>query len=165
MVYVRRQVPLHDVDDVAYRVFESLYEAIRTSNAPDGSKPASFFAFLRTIAKRRVVDYRRGRRSLPEAALREVAALRAAASEPPDEFEPRELAAVEECLDGLDEEPFHLVVSYFYRGISTRAIETQTGTPASTVRMRIARALQRLRDCLRSHGIAVDSVPGSAIVG
>jgi len=164
MIYVsiRGRVAAHDADAVAFDVFESLYEAIRDSHAPNGSNPASFFACVRTIAKRRVADYWRAQRTVPEAALREMAAVRAVANDAQDEFEPDELMAVEECLGGLEEEPLYLVVSHYFRGLSTRALEGQTGTPASTVRLKITRALRILRECLESHGISLDAATSRA---
>lgn len=161
---VRGRVPAHDRDAVAYDAAESLYEAIRKSQAPDGSNPASFFACVRTITKRRVVDYQRSRRPLPEKAIREIAASRSAANDTSPEFEPPELAAVEECLGGIEEKRRYWVISYFFQGLSTRALERQTGTPASTIRVKIGEALAWLRDCLRSHGVDVEPVSGRGIL-
>lgn len=158
MLYVagRGGVTGLDADAVAMDVFESLYEAIRKSNVPDGSKAAAFFAAVRTIAQRRVADYRRSRHALPEAAKWELAARRSHADDVPDHLEPEEWAAFEECLQGLDEEPRHLVLCHYFQKLSTRALERQTGTPASTVRLRIAQALRILGDCLRSRGIVLE---------
>ena len=160
----RGGIPAVDVDAVAFEVFAALYQAIRESHAPDGSRPAAFFACVRTIAKRRVSDFWRGRRPLPEAAMREVAMRREAAGKPPDEAEPEEWLAVEDCMGSLEDEPRLLIVLHYFQNLSTRKLASQTGKPASTVRLIISRALAVLADCLRSHGIVGDVVATREIV-
>jgi len=122
---VRGRVPAHDRDAVAYDAAESLYEAIRKYQAPDGSNPASFFACVRTITRRRVVDYKRSQRPLPEKAMREIATARSAGNDSSPAFEPPELAALEECLGGIEEKGRFLIITHFFQGLSTRTLVLQ----------------------------------------
>lgn len=67
--------------------------------------------------------------------------------------EPAENAALQECLDAI--EPATRQALFLFHGdeMPWRDIATSVGVPVDTIRMRVARVLKALKECLQSKGI------------
>jgi RNA polymerase sigma-70 factor (ECF subfamily) len=111
----------------------------------------SAIAWMATIARNRALD--------------EVRRIRPASlEEMPDGFEPaaeyvdplaarersERLAALLDCLRGLDENKREAVLLAYYRGFSREALARRFDKPTPTIKTWLRRGLAQLRDCLSS---------------
>ncbi len=137
--------------DVAADVLQEAYVRIWEKAGDFDPLKGSALAWMATIARNRALD--------------EVRRVRPASLEDqPDGFEPaaedvdplaaRErsegLAALIDCLKGLDEEKRAIVLLAYYRGSSREALAKRFGRPAPTIKTWLRRSLAQLRDCLAS---------------
>ncbi|MCA9319737.1 MAG: sigma-70 family RNA polymerase sigma factor, partial [Planctomycetes bacterium] len=129
----------HDVDDA---VQETMLKALQAREAPDHARPW-LAKTLRFVARgRRRSDARRFRR--------ETRAAR------PDRVEPESkelLATVTRAVLDLDEPWQSTILLRYYEGLSAAEIARREGIPSATVRSRLKRAQDLLREALdRTHG-------------
>jgi RNA polymerase sigma-70 factor (ECF subfamily) len=160
----RRLAARLDPSDV---VQETLVEADRRLDAYLHDRPLPFYPWLRQLAMNRLLDARRfhiraDRRSvereerpaLPVESVLELADRLLAHQCGPgsrlSRHERRE--AVRSGLDRLPDRDREVLVLRFLEDLSTAEAAAVLGTGASTVKMRLVRALQRLRDLLGGEG-------------
>ncbi len=136
-------------EDVCQIVFIQAFEAVRRGSVIDNPR-----AWLRGIARHRCLDRIAGRRrdlvlvdvdELERAAdrrwTRETMARDSGASE-----------ALDDCLDELDARSRMVVLLRFRDQLAYEAISELTGDRPGALRVRVARALRTLRDCLEKKG-------------
>ena len=141
--YLRRWVPLNDVDDVVQAAFVDLW---RTRARFDPAR--SLEAWAVSIARRRAIDHLRSR---PRPAVplgrvtdrcgedgREVAARLADA------------AAVRRALSALPPPQREAIALAYYGNLSQREIAERLRVPIGTIKARTARGLHRVRRMLTS---------------
>ena len=141
--YLRRLVPLDDVDDLVQAAFADLW---RTRARYDPAR--SLEAWAVSIARRRAVDHLRSRPP-PAASLgrvsdrcgedgREIAARLADA------------AVVRGALSALPLPQREAIALAYYGGLSQREIAQRLSVPIGTIKARTARGLHRVRRMLMS---------------
>jgi len=128
-----------DADDAAQ---ETLARALATKRRPDETRPW-LAGVLRNVVRRSSRD--RVRRALREARVARPEALPAAA-----DFVAREqiLRRVADAVLALDEPQRVVVLLRHYEGLPPREIAARLGTPIETVKSRLKRAHDRLRETL-----------------
>jgi RNA polymerase sigma-70 factor (ECF subfamily) len=141
--YLRRWVPLDDVDDVVQVVFLELW---RTRVRYDPAR--SLEAWALSIARRRAIDHLRAR-PRPAAPLGELA-------EPPGE-DGRDLAArladaaeIRGALGTLPAAQREAIEMAYYGDLSQREIAERLSVPIGTIKARTARGLRAVRQMLTS---------------
>jgi RNA polymerase sigma factor (sigma-70 family) len=141
--YLRRWVPLDDVDDVAQAVFLDLWR-VRENYDP----ARSLEAWALAIARKRAIDHLRAR---PRPAVR-----LADLAEPPGE-DGRDLAArladaaeVRTALSALPQPQREAIAMAYYGELSQREIAERLGVPLGTIKARTARGLRAVRQMLTS---------------
>jgi RNA polymerase sigma-70 factor (ECF subfamily) len=141
--YLRRWVPLDDVDDVVQAVFLDLW---RTRARYDRAR--SLEAWALAIARRRAIDHLRAR-PRPAAPLADLA-------EPPGE-DGRDLAArladaaeIRDALALLPPPQREAIAMAYYGELSQREIAERLRVPIGTIKARTARGLRAVRRTLAS---------------
>lgn len=89
-------------------------------------------------------------------------------SNPPTDEAWRELAgrAVDPALEALDEPEREIVLLRFYRGLKYREVAAEVGISEAAAKMRVARALDRLRGLFQTRGVVFPgAVFGSVLSG
>lgn len=141
---LRRIGDAHDADELAQRVFADAAEALRDPNI----QPRSPLAFLYTVAERRFIDEVR-RRTTARQGLARIAHSRS-----PDYDYGREVGAVlRTAIERLPEEQRVVVVKKVIQGKSFSEIATELGVSADACKMRLSRAVQKLRVDLAAEGL------------
>ena len=137
--------------DVAADVLQEAYVRIWEKAGDFDPVRGSPLAWMATIARNRALDEARRVRPV-------------SLEDQPEGFEPaaeqinplaaRErsegLAALVDCLKGLDEEKRAVVLLAYYRGLSREALAKRFGRPVPTIKTWLHRSLAQLRDCLAS---------------
>jgi len=132
---LRRTGSHSDAEELTQQVFADAASALSHADPP-----RSMRGWLYTVAERRLVDELRRRKraeELTDALARE----RAAADEPPDELD--------EAVDRLPDAHRRIVVMRIVEGRSYREISRELGCNEAACKMRLSRALHRLRNDLR----------------
>jgi RNA polymerase sigma factor (sigma-70 family) len=138
--FVRRRTPsAADAEDVVAEVFAAAAE--RLERFEPGAPPV--LAWLYTVARRRLADEARRRRRTPVAL----------AASGTVEYGPDVARALRRALDGLPEAQRRVVVLKLIKGWTFREIAEQLGTSEAACKMRLSRALERLRDSLEQEGV------------
>jgi len=136
------------LDDLMQETFARAFKSL------GGFDPArgTFHGWLGAIA-RNVARKHWKRRASPESFDPELAEemFAAPAADSPEHRE--EISAVGDCVDRLEDRPRELVRMRYVDGMTTRGISAATGIPESTVRTRLAEALDSVEQCLKSKGI------------
>ena len=133
---LRRTGSHSEADELTQQVF-----ADATAALTRGEPPRSMRAWLFAVAERRFVDELRRRRRAAEVT---------AALVPPSEHgEVETLGAVEDALRALPPEQRRLVVMRIVEDRSFGEIARELGCNESACKMRLSRALRRLRNDLR----------------
>jgi RNA polymerase sigma-70 factor (ECF subfamily) len=159
----RRLAARVDSSDV---VQETLAEAARKLDSYLRDRPLAFYPWLRQIAQQRLIDAHRchlvaARRSvareepagLPDESAMELAGRLVAAEAPSARLRRGEQRAlVRKALDRLPERDREVLVLRYLEELSTSDAAAVLGTSDGTVRVRTLRALQRLRDILKTIG-------------
>jgi RNA polymerase sigma-70 factor, ECF subfamily len=132
-------------------VQETLLRAWRHPEALDPAR-GPIRPWLRTIARRLVIDEYRAQRSRP----REVSDSELVDVSAPDDIE-RALAGwvVADALATLSAAHREVLVETYYRGASVQEASTSLGVPAGTVKSRAYYALRELRLRLEEQGMAL----------
>jgi RNA polymerase sigma-70 factor, ECF subfamily len=144
--FVRRRVDSEtEAEDVTQEAFVSAAEALARSS--EAAPPT--LAWLYTVARRRLVDEARRRRTdmIPLELVRETAA-------PEDEYGGLVGRALGEGLDTLSETLRSVVVLRLLEGWSFAAIGTEVGATEEACRVRFMRGLEQLRDYFEKEGLA-----------
>jgi RNA polymerase sigma factor (sigma-70 family) len=134
----RRSASEADAEDIAAEVFADAAEAL--DRFRPGASPV--LAWLYTVARRRLADEARRRSRIAPLAVHE-----------PPEYG-RDVAAV--LRRGIAELPASqraVVVLKLIEGRSFREVAERVGTSEAACKMRLARALERLRDHLEEEGV------------
>ena len=135
--------------DAAADVLQEVYVRIWEKAGDFDSAKGSPLAWMATIARNRALD--EVRRVRP-ASLEDQPEGFEPAAEEIDPLATRErsegLAALVDCLKGLDEEKRAVVLLAYYRGFSREALAKRFGRPVPTIKTWLHRSLAQLRDCL-----------------
>jgi RNA polymerase sigma-70 factor (ECF subfamily) len=159
----RRLAARVDSSDV---VQETLAEAAGKLDSYLQDRPLAFYPWLRQIAQQRLIDAHRrhlgaDRRSvareepagLPDESAMELAKRLVAGEAPSARLRRGEQRAmVRKALDQLSERDREVLVLRYLEELSTSEAAAVLGTSEGTVRVRTLRALQRLRDILKTIG-------------
>jgi RNA polymerase sigma-70 factor, ECF subfamily len=137
--------------DVAADVLQEAYVRIWEKAGDFDPVKGSPLAWMATIARNRALD--EVRRVRPSSLEDQPVGFEPAAEEI-DPLAARErsegLAALVDCLKGLDEEKRAVVLLAYYRGLSREALAKRFGRPVPTIKTWLHRSLAQLRDCLAS---------------
>jgi RNA polymerase sigma-70 factor (ECF subfamily) len=127
-----------DAEDVAADVFADA--AASLDRLESGTPPV--LAWLYTVAKRRLADEAR-RRNRGDAALKPVAPT----------YPPEVARALGRALAALPAAQRDVVVLKLIRGLSFREIARMLGATEAACKMRLSRALERMRESLSEEGV------------
>lgn len=140
-----------DGDDVSQVVFMQAFEGIEKVAEADSAR-----AWLRAIARNRCLDrlkaLRRAPRPVEDAELERVADVAGIDELAVDDARTRK--ALDDCLDRLDARSRTTLVLRFQDQLSYEEIGKLTADTPGALRVRVARALPALRDCLGSKGVS-----------
>jgi RNA polymerase sigma-70 factor (ECF subfamily) len=159
----RRLSPRVDPSDL---VQEALAEAADKLDAYIQNRPISFYPWLRQIAEQRIIAARRrhlhaGRRTLarqdpnglPAESVLELAERLLAGEAPSAGLRRKEQkAVVRAALDRLKDRDREVLVLRFLEELPSKEVAEVLGITEGAVRVRMMRALQRLRDNLKTTG-------------
>jgi len=110
---------------------------------------ASPFAWLATIARNRAIDHRRALGRRPAASIDTVAEPAAPGRLAIDSLlldeEERKLQG---CMDRLSDTQSDAIRTAFFEGVTYAVLADRRGVPTSTMKSRIKRGLERLKECL-----------------
>jgi RNA polymerase sigma-70 factor (ECF subfamily) len=147
------------VDDLAQNTFLSGYRKLDSYRGD-----ASLGTWLLAIARNEALMYLRDERlrrdregSGLSSWLARSARERAAAEEPVASHE-SELAALEECLDGLHEHSARLVREFYFEGRTAREISELSGKKEVSVWVTIMRIRRALRECIEARTSALKAL-------
>ncbi|MCC7262489.1 MAG: sigma-70 family RNA polymerase sigma factor [Candidatus Latescibacteria bacterium] len=133
-----------EVEDLAQEVFFRAYEQL-----PKLRQPAKFASWLWQIATNTAIDHQRQGQRLAVSLAEQRAALSLYVRRPDEVVEERELTALMwEALDRLDPDCRRVVVLYYFEGCGQREIARFLDLPLTTVKWRLFRARNWLRDDL-----------------
>jgi RNA polymerase sigma-70 factor (ECF subfamily) len=140
-----------DGDDVSQTVFLQALEGIRGRDRLEHARP-----WLFTIARNRCLDRIRTRaRQLHTSHDPEAAGAAVDGAARLEHQDAEALRALDECLDALDVRSRAVVVMRFYDQLAYDEIGGLTGDRSGALRVRVARALPALRNCLEIKGVTV----------
>jgi RNA polymerase sigma-70 factor, ECF subfamily len=144
---LRRTGNHHDAEELTQRVFADAAETLSGRSAP----PRSILAWLYTVAERRFIDEVRRR----ETARRGIASLEP--PPPPDQIYGHEVAAaLRHAIHALPEGQRIVVVRKVLQGRSFADIAQELGITVDACKMRLSRAVARIRIELETQGIRGD---------
>lgn len=133
-----------EAEDVLQETFWQVWNRAATYDPSRGSP----LAWILRIARSRAIDLMR-RRTVPSL---EASTDIPAAQDVADAAEREELMqSAHRALDGLAAEERDAIRLVFYRGLTHVQVAARTGTPLGTVKTRIRRGMQRLRESLNGH--------------
>jgi RNA polymerase sigma-70 factor (ECF subfamily) len=134
----RRTVSDVDAEDVVAEVFADAATALERFRP--GATPV--LAWLYTVARRRLADEARRRSRTPAFVVAE-----------PMEYGADVARAIRRALDALPDGQRSVVVLKLIEGWSFREIAERVGATEAASKMRVSRALERLRDELEQEGV------------
>lgn len=148
------------VDDLAQNTFLSSYRKLESWRGD-----AALGTWLLAIARNEALMYLRDERLRREreaaslsAALARWTRERIAADEASVDAHETELAALEECLDGLHEHSARLIREFYFEGRTAREISEGSGRKEVSVWVTIMRIRRALRECIEARTSALKSV-------
>jgi len=148
------------VDDLAQNTFLSGYRKLDSYRGD-----ASLGTWLLAIARNEALMYLRDERLRRDREgpglnplLARAARDRAAADESSGASHETELAALEECLDGLHEHSARLVREFYFEGRTAREISEGSGKTEVSVWVTIMRIRRALRDCIEARTSALKAL-------
>jgi RNA polymerase sigma-70 factor, ECF subfamily len=137
-------------EDVMQETFMKAYESIDTLH-----DPKRLGAWLNSIAWNKSIDLLRAEKRAD--AHRTAVGQQAAGDDPAPAPEVltrhQERRALQDCLDALPAEKRAAVVGRFFADLEYRELAAATGENTDTLRIRVARAMPELRDCLERKGV------------
>jgi RNA polymerase sigma factor (sigma-70 family) len=129
-------------EEVGQEVFVCAWQGLGKLEDPD-----RFGAWLRGIARNRAREALRSKAQRREVVGEVLAALADPAPDPGERLDgERQEAALWAALEGLDEDHREVLVLYYREGQSVEQVARQLELPEPTVRKRLSRARERLRD-------------------
>jgi RNA polymerase sigma-70 factor (ECF subfamily) len=133
-------------DDTAQDVLQDTFVKVWARAGEYHSERGEVLSWIIAIARYRALDLLRAsrRRSSYEQQAGESPLLTLPAVSASDEFSLR----LTDCLDRLAERQRRNIVAAFVRGFTHEELARQENTPLGTIKSRIRRGLQRLRECL-----------------
>jgi len=138
-----------DADDRTQEVFLRAFRSARTFDPARGAPGAWLAAIARNVARR---HWSRPKPANFDPELAEE--VFAAAQNPGDKPELREeIDAVRACVELLPPELAKVVRLRYVEARTTRGIAAAVNMPEATVRLRLAEAMGKLRQCLRGRGV------------
>ena len=139
-------------EDVMQETFMKAYETIDTLH-----DPKRLGAWLKSIAWNKSIDILRAEQRAH--AHRTAVAEQAAGDDPAPALEAltsdEERRALQDCLDALPPEKRAAVVGRFFAHLEYRELAAATGEKTDTLRIRVARAMPELRECLERKGVTL----------
>lgn len=141
---------LLDDEEEARDVLQEIYLAVWRNAARFDERRASPITWLCTIARNRAIDRLRARRE----PVTGIEAASGVADDAPSSFEVLEQAEdasrLVQCIERLDERAREMIRSAFFSGYSYPELAGRAGEPLPTIKSRIRRGLQRLRECMET---------------
>ncbi len=148
------------VDDLAQNTFLSGYRKLDSYRGD-----ASLGTWLLAIARNEALMYLRDERlrrdregSDLSSMLARAARDRAAADEPAGASHESELAALEECLEGLHEHSGRLIREFYFEGRTAREISEGSGKKEVSIWVTIMRIRRALRECIEARTSALKAL-------
>jgi RNA polymerase sigma-70 factor (ECF subfamily) len=148
------------VDDLAQNTFLCGFRKLESFRGE-----ASLGTWLLAIARNEALMYLREERVRREregsglsSMLAQAARERAASDEPSGAAHESELAALEECLDGLHEHSARLIREFYFEGRSAREISEGSGKSEVSIWVTIMRIRRALRDCIEARTSALKAL-------
>ncbi|MCM8796165.1 MAG: sigma-70 family RNA polymerase sigma factor [Candidatus Omnitrophica bacterium] len=155
----------HDIEDLFQEIFVLLtqdnFQKLKTYKARHGCSLASW---LRQVVVNHTLDYIRKLKpvvsldsedeegfSLSEIIPADIPSVRE------DITKKERLEILSECIDELDKEARYFLRLYLHRGLTLEELRRHLKISRGAVDMRRQRILQRLKDCFRKKGFALDS--------
>ena len=137
--------------DAANEALQDAYVRIWRKAADFDAAKGSALGWMATIARNRALDEVRHVRpvsleDMPEGFEPEADAIDPLASREKSEG----LAALIDCLKGLDDEKREMLMLAYYRGASREDLAKRFGAPVPTIKTWLRRSLTQLRTCLGS---------------
>ena len=137
-------------EDVMQETFMKAYETIDTLH-----DPKCLGSWLKSIAWNKSIDILRAEKRAH--AHRTALAQQAAGEDTAPVLEAltshEERRALQDCLDALPPEKRAAVLGRFFAHLEYRELAAATGAKTDTVRLRVARAMPELRECLERKGV------------
>lgn len=137
-------------EDVMQETFMKAFETIDTLH-----DPKRLGSWLKSIAWNKSIDILRAEKRAQ--AHRTAVAQQTADDDSAPALEAltshEERRALQDCLDALPPEKRAAVVGRFFAHLEYGELATATGEKADTLRIRVARAMPELRDCLERKGV------------
>lgn len=139
----------HDAEDLCQDVFVRVFRSLGTFDSSRGS----LGGWIATIAHN--VVRKRWRRAAPAWQFDpEIAEQTLADDNPTGDLESAEaIHAVDDCIDLLPENLRQLVRLRYIEARTTRGVAEAAGVPEATVRLRLDKARDLIRECLEGKGI------------
>lgn len=139
-------------EDVMQETFMKAYETIDTLH-----DPKRLGAWLKSIAWNKSIDILRAEKRAQAHAHRTVLAQQAASDDTAPVLEAltshEERRALQDCLDALPPEKRAAVLGRFFADLEYRELAAGTGEQPDTLRIRVARTMPELRECLERKGV------------
>ncbi len=137
--------------DAAGEALQDAYVRIWRKAADFDAAKGSALAWMATIARNRALDEVRRVRPVSLEDMPDGFEPQADAIDPLASREKSEgLAALIDCLKGLDDEKRNLLMLAYYRGASREDLAKRFGAPVPTIKTWLRRSLTQLRTCLGS---------------
>jgi RNA polymerase sigma factor (sigma-70 family) len=137
-------------EDVMQETFMKAYETIDTLH-----DPKRLGAWLKSIASNKSIDILRAEKRAHS--HRTAVAQHVAGDDSAPALETltshEERRALQDCLDALAPEKRAAVVGRFFAHLEYRELAAATGEKTDTLRIRVARAMPELRECLEGKGV------------
>lgn len=139
-------------EDVMQETFMKAYETIDTLH-----DPKRLGSWLKSIAWNKSIDILRAEKRAHAHAHRTALAQQATGDDTAPVLEAltshEERRALQDCLDALPPEKRAAVLGRFFAHLEYRELAAATGEKADTLRIRVARTMPELRECLERKGV------------
>jgi RNA polymerase sigma-70 factor, ECF subfamily len=136
------------VEDIGQEVFLSAYQSLGNF---DEKRGVPFSAWLFTIARNRCISEIRKLKKMPLVLLDDIRPYNGKDEDPGHHLEQKERRkALEAALDMLDE-PFRSTIVNSIEGMSIEEMAGNHGVPQTTVKTRLFRAREKLKNILKVH--------------
>lgn len=153
-----------DIEDIFQEIFVLLskdnFQKLKTFKAKNGCSLASW---LRQVVVNHTLDYTRKLRptfSLEEENQQGLSLKEILADDAPSAAEnfsqDEKLKSLEDCIEGLNKEDRYFLLLYIDKGLSLEELRGHLRISRGAVDMRRQRILERLKDCFRGKGFALD---------
>ena len=140
----------NDADDAAQTVFVQAFQGLR-----DLRRVRNVRAWLLGVARHRCLDRVRVARRAPQPANDDAIAaiVDRITADHGAHHDPRVTRALDGCLDGLDDRSREVLVLRFHDDLTFEQIAAGCRDSAGALRVRLVRALAKLRHCLEHKGV------------